>query len=163
MHSQLSFESLQGGRSSQVGWQRVLDSRSNVTKRTSTEGFQVCFWNSLQSFCQRTKGARWLICAERRRQVQQKSAAEVTESEQCELVQSSCQVSDPVYTVQWGARCGTGTVVYAANLFIPSHLPHLSAEPSVQARSSLFSSTNMAYFPKVPTQEERLGGGGWGI
>ena len=32
------------------------------------------------------KGARWLICAERRRLVWRKSAVEVTESERCELV-----------------------------------------------------------------------------
>ena len=82
----LLFQTLEGGRSSRVGRQRVPDSRSNVSKRTSTEGFQVCLWNCEQSFCQITKGARWLILAERRRQVWRKSAVEVTESERCELV-----------------------------------------------------------------------------
>ena len=75
-----------GGRSSQVGRQRVPDSRSDVIKRTSTEGFKGCLWHFEQSFCQRTKGARWLICAERRRQVWRKGAIEVMESERCELV-----------------------------------------------------------------------------
>ena len=74
------------GGSFQVGRQWVPDSRSIVTKRTFTEGFQVCFWNFEQSFCRRTKGVRWLICAERRRQVWWKSAIKVTESERCELV-----------------------------------------------------------------------------
>ena len=32
------------------------------------------------------KGAQWVICAERRRQVRQKRAVNVTESECCELV-----------------------------------------------------------------------------
>ena len=82
----LHFQTLEGGRSSRVGRQRVPGRRSNVTKTTSTEGFQVCLWNCEQSFCRRTKEARWLICAERRRQVWRKSAVEVTESERCELV-----------------------------------------------------------------------------
>ena len=74
----LHFQTLEGGRSSRVGRQRVPDRRSNVSKRTSTEGFQVCLWNCEQSFCQITKGARWLILAERRRQVWRKSAVEVS-------------------------------------------------------------------------------------
>ena len=45
MHFQFSFESFKGGRSSQVGRQRVPDNWSDVTKRTSTEGFQIGLWN----------------------------------------------------------------------------------------------------------------------
>ena len=39
----------------------------------------VCFFVCVfeQSFCRRTKGARWLICAERIRQVWRKSAVKV--------------------------------------------------------------------------------------
>ena len=99
----VNFESWEGGRSSQVGRQRVPDSRSNVTKRTFTEGFQVCLGNFEQSFCRRTKGARWLICAERRRQVWRKSAVKVTESERCELVLNAVFYSEPVEIFQ--KRC----------------------------------------------------------
>ena len=77
----------EGELSSQVGRQRVPDSRSNVTKRTFAEGFQVCLWDFEQSrLCRRMKGTRWLRCAGKRRQVWRKSAVEVTESERCELV-----------------------------------------------------------------------------
>ena len=82
----LHFQTLEGGRSSRVGRQRVPDRQSNVSKRTSTEGFQDCLWNCEHSFCRRMKGAQWLICAERKRQVWQKTAVVVTESERCELV-----------------------------------------------------------------------------
>ena len=60
------------------------------------EGFQVCLGNFEQSFCRRTKGAWWLICAERRRQVWWKSAVEVTESECCELVLNVVFYWEPV-------------------------------------------------------------------
>jgi len=86
----------EGGRSSQVGWQQVPDSRSNVTKRTFTEGFQVCFWNFEQYFCRISKGASWLICAERRRQVWRKSAVKVTECEHCKLVLNAVFYWEPV-------------------------------------------------------------------
>ena len=92
----VNFESWEGGRSSQIGQQWVPDSQSNVTKRTFTEGFQVCFWNVEMSFCQRTKGVRWLICAERRRQVWWKSAIKVTESECCKLVLNAVFYWEPV-------------------------------------------------------------------
>ena len=59
-------------------------------------GFQVWFWNFEQSFCRRTKEARWLICAERRRQVWRKSAVKVTESERCELVLNAVFYWEPV-------------------------------------------------------------------
>ena len=42
MRFYVNSESWEGGRGSQVGRQRVPDSRSNVTKRTFTEGLQVC-------------------------------------------------------------------------------------------------------------------------
>ena len=42
------------------------------------------------------KGARWLICAERRRQVWQKSAVKVTKSECCELVLNAVFYWEPV-------------------------------------------------------------------
>ena len=57
----------------------------------------------------------------------------MTESERCELVQSSCKVSDPVYTVQWGACCGTGTVVYFALLGLFNIQPTMSVIFSVLA------------------------------
>ena len=159
MHSQLSSESLQGGRSSQVGWQRVADSRSNVTKRTSAEGFQVCFGNSLQSFCQRTKGARWLICAERRRQVWWKSAAEVMESECCELVQSSCvgsSIHRAVGHMLWD-RCG-------CLLCKPVHpQPPTTPLSGAWSTSEVFFTFNHKYGLFPHTQEERLGGGEKGV
>ena len=80
-----------------------FQSRSNVTKRTFTEVFQVCFWNFEQSLDRRTKGPRWLICAERRRQVWRKSAVEVTESERYELVLNAVFYWDPVEFFQ--KRC----------------------------------------------------------
>ena len=43
MRFSVSFESWEGGRSSQVGRQRVPDSRSNVTKRTSPKVFRFVF------------------------------------------------------------------------------------------------------------------------
>ena len=58
--------------------------------------FSVCFWNFEQSFCRRTKGAQWLICAERRRQVWRKSAVKVTESERCELEPNALFYWEPV-------------------------------------------------------------------
>ena len=87
---------MEGGRRSQVGRQRVPASRSNVTKRTSTEGFQVCLWIFEQLFFRRTKGALWLIYAERRRQVWQKSAVEMTESERYEFVLNAVFYWEPV-------------------------------------------------------------------
>ena len=129
MRFYVNFESWEEGRSSLVGRQRVPDSRSSVTKRTFTEGFQVCFWNFEQSFCRRTKGARWLICAERR-QVWRKSAVKVMESKRYKLVLNAVFYWEPVEFFQ--KRCDMITLrlfqdepcgvvlglLYARDLFI---------------------------------------------
>ena len=76
------------------------------------------------------KGARWLICAERRRQVWRKSAVKVTESERCELVLNAVFYWEPVQVFQ--KRCDMITLrflqtepygvvldlLYARDLFI---------------------------------------------
>ena len=49
------------------------------------------------------KGARGLICAERRRQVWRKSAVKVTENERCELVLNAVFYWEPVEFFQ--KRC----------------------------------------------------------
>ena len=130
MRFEVNFESWEGGRSSQVGRQRVPDSRSSVTKRTFTEGFGVCFGNFEHSFCRRTMGARWLICAERGRQVWRKSAVKLTQSERCELVLNAVFYREPVEFFQ--KRCDMITLrffqdkscgvvldlLYARDLFI---------------------------------------------
>ena len=82
------------------------------------------------SFCRRTKGVQWLICAERRRQVWWKSAIKVTESECCKLVLNAVFYWEPVEFFQkwcdmitlWFFKdepCGVVLdLLYARGLFI---------------------------------------------
>ena len=55
-------------------------------KERSPKVFRFAFGILSSLSVEERRGARWLICAERRRQVWRKSAVKVTESERCELV-----------------------------------------------------------------------------
>ena len=65
-------------------------------KERSLKDFKFVLGISEQSFCRRTKGARWSICGEKRRQVWRKSAVEVTESEHGDLVVNAVFICDPM-------------------------------------------------------------------